>query len=371
MAKNIVFLVHGMGQHFAAHEPDHDAWDSEPVRALDAAWQSFPALASLPREELIEYVPITYDQIFREYLQEVGDAAERVRRYMPAQELQDVFEALEGAGKEETDFFWSHIADVLDYRYGADRFRYVHAHICRTIVEKVQSVWSRPGHENATFSVIAHSLGTAAVHGALNRLGGGNIGESAQFRVGGAFQLRSYISIANVSRVLWYGEQDMYRSTILRPFTPELGRGYCDQFINVRHIADPIVAPQPFNPADWGNTYRDIAVRHVRAINVHDLGHYLAHPLVSGSIFRAVLGGDAFLTRNELNAQVAAYPDVVLADPAQRQQVEKLISDLAATLKSVYGADQALLWSIPKLFAVLLRTLYQHREALRPLIKAT
>ncbi|MET0385646.1 MAG: hypothetical protein ABW321_06790 [Polyangiales bacterium] len=371
MAKNIVFLVHGMGKHFASQEPDQSAqtaWDSHAVRTLDTAWKRFPALANTPREELIEYVPITYDQIFREYLQEVGDDAERLRRYMPTQELKDVLEVLEGASDAEAAFFWSHIADVLDYRYGADRFRYVHAHICRTIVEKVQAVWARPGHENATFSVIAHSLGTAAVHGALNRLGGGNIGQSAQFRVGGLFQLRSYISIANVSRVLWYGEQDMYRSTIVRPFTPDLGRGYCDQFINVRHIADPIVAPQPFAPADWGHAYRELAVRHVRAINVHDLSHYLDHPLVSGSIFRAVLGGDAFLTREELNAQVSAYPDVVHSDPAQRQQVERLINDLSSALQQVYGSDQALLWSIPRLFALLLRTLFQHREALRPLL---
>jgi hypothetical protein len=171
--------------------------------------------------------------------------------------------------------------------------------------------------------------------------------------------------------VLWYGAPDLYQSTIVRPYTPALGRGYVDHFLNVRHEADPIAAPLPFAPAAWGPAYHELAVKHVRAINVHDFCHYLAHPQVSGQIFRSVLGGDAFLTQAEIAANAAIFPDVALADPAKKQQVEHLIADVSRALHGVFGADQALLWSIPRLLAMALRTLFKDREALRPLLEAT
>lgn len=368
MVKNVVFLVHGMGKFFSAGEAEQRPWHDPAIEVLDAAWKSFPALAGLEREALIEYVPITYDQIFREYLSGMADAAEKLHRYMPQPEMADVIEVLEQVGQEQRPFFWENIMDVLDYRYGAERFRYVHAHIAHVIAEKVQSAWSKPGRHNTAFSVISHSLGTAAVHGALNRLGGSNLGSSAAFRLGGAFRVRSYVTLANVSRVLWYGERDIYHGSIVRPFTPSLGRGYVDQFINVRHIADPIVAPQPFAPGDWGNAYQAIALQHVRQINVHDLTHYLQHPRVSGAIFRSVLGGDAFLTAAEIDDAAKAFPDVDSPDPAKRAQIERMVAALAKTLHDTYGSGQPLLWSLPKLIALLIRDLITQREALRPLL---
>ena len=370
MVKNVIFLVHGMGKFLTPADGPEMPWDQAVVKALDDAWSSFPALQSLSRTDFIEYVPITYDQIFREYLSGVASAADRLHRYMPSQEMSDVVEVFQQVGQDQRAFFWENIMDVLDYRYGAERFRYVHAHIARVIAAKVTSVLSQPGRQNTSFSVISHSLGTAAVHGALNRLGGGNIGTSAAFRLGGAFRIRSYVTLANVSRVLWYGEHDIYHGTIVRPFTPSLGRGYVDQFINVHHTADPIVAPQPFAPSDWGSAYQSLAVQHVRQINVHDFTHYLQHPAVSGAIFRSVLGGDAFLTADEVRAAAADFPDVAIADPIRRAQVEQLIAALAKSLRDTYGSDQALLWSLPKLLACAVRDLISHREALRPLLEA-
>ena len=371
MVKNVVFLVHGMGKFREAGDGPEVPWHQAVVQTLDQAWSDFEALQGLERPDFIEYVPITYDQIFREYLSEIADAADRVQQYMPSQEMRDVVEVLQDVGQEQRPFFWENIMDVLDYRYGAERFRYVHATIARVIAAKATSVLAQPSGRNASFSVISHSLGTAAVHGALNRLGGGNVGASAAFRMGGAFRIRSYVALANVSRVLWYGEHDMYRGTIVRPFTPNLGRGYVDQFINVQHVADPIPAPQPFAPTDWGSAYQAIALQHVRKINVHDFTHYLEHPAVSGAFFRSVLGGDAFLTAEEVRAATAAYPDVALGDENKRAQVEKLIAGLAKTLKDTYGSDQALLWSLPKLLACAVRDMITHREALRPLLEAT
>jgi hypothetical protein len=91
---------------------------------------------------------------------------------------------------------------------------------------------------------------------------------------------------------------------------------------------------------------------------------------VSGAIFRSVLGGDAFLTADEVHAAAAAFPDVDIADASRRAQVERLIAALAKSLRDTYGSDQALLWSLPKLFASAVRDLITHREALRPLLEA-
>jgi hypothetical protein len=377
MAANVVFLVHGIGRHFAAGQAgnaqqptaghnDPHGWSDAVIATLKQAWQAFPGLRDIDSQELIEFVPITYDHIFREYLAQIGDAAARVRQYMPSDDLNDVLGVLEGASPEEESFFWDYVTDLLDYQYGADRFRRVHAHIAHEIASKAQAVWAK--HHDATFSVIAHSLGTAAAHGALNRLGGGNIGESAAFRLGGQFRLRSYTAIANVSRLLWYGAQDIYRSTIVRPFSVGQGRGYTDYFLNVRHFADPIPAPQSFVPIGWGSAYQSVDVRHLRQANVHALEHYLAHPAVSGNIFRALLG-DAFLSAQELTQVCSGYHDIDLPDPNARIDAAKLVDQFGATLLKSYGADQALLVSLPKLLAGTVRDLYRHVSTLQTIMQ--
>lgn len=369
MAKHIVFLVHGMGSHFAEGESAQTPWHVPVVKALDDAWQGFASLQPCPRADWIEYVPITYDEVFREYLKGVGDDAARLRGYVQQNAvLNDVFKVLEGASAEEANFFWANIMDVLDYRYGADHFRDVHVHIAQTIATTVEQVWrDRPG-DNCTFSVIAHSLGTAAAHGALNRLGGGNIGTSAAFRMGGSFHVHAYVSVANVSRVLWPDATDIYHDTIVRPGSP-LGPGYVDSFLNVRHIADPIPAPLAFAPLDWGRGFQTLTVQHVRELNLHDFVHYLRNPRVSGAIFRAV-AGPMLLPQGDIDAAVAAFPDVALTDATKRQRVEQLIADFARSLNDVYGHDAALVTSIPKLLALAVRTLWSDRQALGPLLEA-
>jgi hypothetical protein len=354
MAKHIVFLVHGMGSHFAEGETSETPWHVPVVKALDDGWQSFASLRQTLRTDWIEYVPITYDEVFREYLKGVGDDAARLRSYMAADSaLQDVFKVLQGASAEEASFFWANIMDVL----------------AETIVSKVAQVWrERPG-DNCSFSVISHSLGTAAAHGALNRLGGGNIGSSAQFRLGGSFHLHAYVSVANVSRVLWPDATDIYQQTIVRPGTP-LAAGYVDTFLNVRHVADPIPAPLSFAPLGWGRAFQTLSVQHVRDINLHDFVHYLRNPRVTSAIFRAVVG-PLLVPQAEIDAAIALFPDVALTDATKRQRVEQLIADCARTLNDVYGHDAGLLTSVPKLLALAVRALWDDREALRPLLEAT
>jgi hypothetical protein len=372
MAKNIVFLVHGMGTHYAEGErdPSRGPWHAQAIRTLDEAWRTFPSLRSEARERWIEYVPIEYDSVFRSYANRIGEDAARLRSYLPqASALQEVFDVLQDAGAEEAGFFWANIMDVMDYRFGADHFRNVHVRIAKAIAAKANQAWAEHG-TNVTFSVIAHSLGTATAHGALNRLGGGKIGRSAQFKRGGLFQLQAYVSVANVSRVLWSGARELYESTIVRPLTQTLGPGYVDRFLDVRHVADPIPAPKRFAPKGWGPAYRGLEVRHVRSVNLHDLCHYLAHPRVSGHILRAVVGGgDNLLPTSEIEAAAAAYPDVELTDRDKKQQVERLVADLARSLHEAYGSDQALLGSMPKLVARAVRDLFANREALRPLLE--
>jgi hypothetical protein len=368
MAKHIVFLVHGMGSHFAEGETAETPWHVPVVKALDDAWRSFGSLRQYARTDWIEYVPITYDEVFREYLRGVGDDASRLRIYMAHDStLQDVFKVLQGASAEEANFFWANLMDVLDYRYGGDHFRDVHVHICETIASKVAQVWrERPG-DNCSFSVIAHSLGTAAAHGALNRLGGGNIGGSALFRLGGSFHVHAYISVANVSRVLWPDPTDIYRETIVRPGRPG-APGYVDTFLNVRHIADPIPAPLAFAPLDWGRAFQTLTVQHVRDVNLHDFVHYLRNPRVSSAIFRAVAGA-MLVPQADIDAAIAGFPDVALTDAAKRQQLERLIADCGRSLNDVYGHDAGLVTSIPKLLALAVRTLWDDRQALRPLLE--
>jgi hypothetical protein len=199
------------------------------------------------------------------------------------------------------------------------------------------------------------------VHGALNRLGGGRIAGSDALRLGGNFGLHCYASIANVSRLLFRGQGSLYEQTIVRPNLT--GPRYVRQFLNVRHVADPIPAPLCFAPKTWGPGYTELKVRHLRDPNVHAFTHYLANPRVSGALFRALLPAP-LLSQAEVDAVAAAYPDVAVESEDRRKQVEGVIDEVAHSLQSAYGNDSDVLSGSAEWAAKLLRVAWKNRQRL-------
>ncbi|HET8939937.1 MAG TPA: hypothetical protein VFN67_41135 [Polyangiales bacterium] len=360
MAKNVLFLVHGMGWHLES-SAGAGAWHLDVERALQDAWALFPSLAARSFETYIELAPLNYDGVFRDYLQGVSDSAERVHQALGDAEYAKVAAVIAGADAAEQNFFWANAADVLLYRFGGDLFRNVHAKLGQQIAQRVLKAWDSPSGSSTLFSVMCHSLGTATVHGALNRLGGGRIAGSDALRMGGNFGLHAYVSLANVSRLLFRGQGSLYERTIVRP---QLSGGrYVRRFLNVRHIADPIPAPLCFAPKSWGPGFTDIAVRHLRDPNVHGFTHYLANPRVSGALFRTLLPAP-LLSQAEVDAVAAEYRDVDVEPEAKRQQVEQLVDDISKSLKDAYAEDNSLVYGTAEFAAKLLRAAWRNRQRL-------
>jgi hypothetical protein len=360
MAKNVLFLVHGMGWHLEA-SAGAGAWHVEVERALREAWALFPSLAQRPFDAHIELCPLSYDGVFRDYLQGVSDGAARVRTALGDAEFAKVAAVIAGADAAEQNFFWANAADVLLYRFGGDLFRNVHAKLGEQIAARVLQAWDKPTGRATQFSVLCHSLGTAAVHGALNRLGGGKIAGTDALLLGGNFKLHSYTSLANVSRLLFRGKGALYNQTIVRTGVP--GASYVRRFLNVRHVADPIPAPLCFAPKTWGLGYKDIELRHLRDPNVHGFTHYLCNPRVSGELFRVLLS-DAILSKDEINTVVSRYVDVQADSEDKRRQIEAVVEELAKSLRDTFANDRNVVLGSAEWAAQLLRLAWTQRRRL-------
>lgn len=358
MAKNVLFLVHGMGWHV---ESGGEAWHVAVERALREAWALFPSLAPRSFDSCVELCPLSYDGVFREYLSGVSDQAERLRMALGDAEFAKVAGVIAGADADEENFFWANVTDVLLYRFGGDMFRNVHVALGQQIAARVQKAWDTPSSGATLFSVMCHSLGTATVHGALNRLGGGRIAGSDALRLGGNFSLHCYVSLANVSRLLFRGEGPIYNQTIIRP--QRTGTRYVRRFLNVRHVADPIPAPMCFRPKAWGSGYVDIALRHLRSANVHGFSHYLAHPRVSGALFRSLLPA-ALLSQAEVDRVVAEYRDVDVEPEHKRKEIEAVIAEIERSLQSAYADERNVLCDSAEWAAQLLRVAWRTRKQL-------
>ena len=302
MARTVVFLVHGMGDH--QDRPWHEEW----VTALKGHFETLDGTALTRRsfEELYEFVPITYDGIFRDLLdqwRQEGAALDDAKLELGAslglfQLLQSGLEAAGGGG-----FFWTHAADVLLYRaipFVRERVRVV---VAKTIVDALIDRAEPASGDLPSWGIIAHSLGTAVAHDALHALWTAAFTHPELERVapdksGGHAKLVAMI--ANVSRVLQHRAVKVYESTVMPgPITSvvpgrsasesEWFRG-CEYYLSARHRLDPFTRPKPFqpDPIPWPDQQalseeRFIHVAdqsHIRDANVHAFTHHLADPKV-------------------------------------------------------------------------------------------
>jgi hypothetical protein len=96
---------------------------------------------------------------------------------------------------------------------------------------------------------------------------------------------------------------------------------------------------------------------------VHGFAHYLGNPRVSGALFRTLLPAP-LLSQAEVDAVAAEYRDVDLEPVAKRQQVERLIDDIANSLEDAYADDNNLVYGTAEFAAKLLRAAWKNRQRL-------
>ena len=318
--KHVLFIFHGMG----AHAQDivgveDDGWADGVKKLLREKAEQFSVFGDGGFDELVELVPVTYDQVFHTILKSWDKSATALGKYLAGAPIEPLLTWMEGISDDEASFFWTHIVDVLLYRFFAQARDHVQTRVASKMVVKIVSELEAVDWDmnEVRFSVLAHSLGTAVAHDALHKLAttpipdGTAPGKPNTALMPPDFRFHSYFAVANVSRVLWPKHERVEIETRVRPTSGGLSadRYYLHQaFRNFRHVADPVPAFWRFGPTDWGSRYMNVDVRHYRDINIHDLAHYLEHPGVYVRIFAGLLGNDV-ISGQEIEAAANAWSE--------------------------------------------------------------
>jgi hypothetical protein len=300
----LLFLFHGMGVHGAD-------W-AGPVKAkLDEVagrYTEFQA-GREPLSARVQLVSVTYDDVFQNLLDQWNKSATALGDYVVRNGIpvNTLVSWLQGASQTENNFFWSHVVDVLLYRFFTIKTSEVRARVLNQVVDKLTS--EMQGGNPVEASVLAHSLGTSVAHDSLAYLGSTPINGSAAF-LAKNFRFSNIFMVANVGRIL-ETSPPVYQS-VVRPLSADAGGGaYCDRYYNFRHVFDPFPAVRAFKPAGWGGDYRCVEeIRHFHEFNVHDYLHYLDHPAVHIPIIKGLLG--PLIDNAETQKAIGDYPEVAI-----------------------------------------------------------
>jgi len=304
---NVLFLIHGIGNH-------SNGWALDAIKTLGIAAKSFPGFANANQEDPlggeIEFVPITYNEIFDALLERFKDLAAQFEPLNDAQLPSPIkkIEKLSGEFDKETVRY---LGDAILYR----GFRLVRnavlLKVMATIARKIEStVLSRDGTP-VKYGVLGHSLGTTVAHDALQLLATTpwlqaddalaklkqltpELGESLADRVGNNpfspknFMFDAVFMVSNTSRLLFTTDEDPYHSTVRPDRGVDMKEAVCKSFYNFDHRLDPVSKLCRFRiqeawPPD-GQGSKEPMVDHLYEPNVHELSHYLIHPHVYGPI---------------------------------------------------------------------------------------
>ena len=281
----------GMGDHTA------ESLQETIISSANAALQRYPAYASYSFETYVDVQPIAYNDLFEEERARLKEGQKKLSDYFGGQAGYPSVVELE-AKLSRDDFFNSHILDVL--LYGSLHCEVVRARFAKRLNEEFAKATSAQ-----TVHVLAHSLGTAAMHDTLHKL----YSEGMKDDEGNWISLNSVDNridslwmIANVSNLMF---QLNPLKTTINPFSslvrPSTGVAGCtEQFFNVWHQYDPFTLAHEFDPKENGwvhpalykELYTQITTTHLHhSLNPHSLTNYLLNPLVSYPFLRTMMSG--------------------------------------------------------------------------------
>lgn len=300
---HILFLIHGMGTH-------DEEWSATVLNNLRGHAERYAWFSDNDIDEQVEFCPLAYDHVYENFLDEWQENAGKIEEI----ETDDSFDTsdylgwLSDMGDEERAFYWSHLADVVIYRFIPLYRERIRIELIKELATKIRDYKEKYSDRTIRFSIAAHSLGTAIIHDCLHLMGTTQWDEEIDnvFRPQ-HFKFHYIFMFANTSRLL-QSTIDVYQSIVCPPVN---GRDhYFNEYVNVHHAYDPVTFLRRFNPDGWSTDYSDISVNHIRQPNIHSLSHYLDHPEVHIKLLRSLINRWV-ITGSEMEEAVAAYPDIV------------------------------------------------------------
>ncbi len=296
MRRHVLFLVHGMGDNVTSNGLADPGWADAAKNTIEQIYNNYQIPSLIPFDQRFEVVPINYDSVFDTLLSRWAEQSVVLRSTgVPITGIvDDVFNWLEGAARQDDNFAWTHVVDVVLYRFFSLVRQRVKTHVAKQFFAAL-----KPTNDGAvtSWSVIAHSLGTMVTHDVLHAM------DSTTPNEGGISVLDAMVPsanvvamVSNVSKVL---ENDIgvYDSLVVPPTTIKPSTT-CFHYLNVNNKFDSFASSEKFNPAgnpEWdlakrNKTYLNVKIDNVHEVNVHSFSNYLKNPKVHIPLLELMLG---------------------------------------------------------------------------------
>ena len=279
MAKFTLFLIHGIGIH---RDP---SWADETIELMAQAWDKSIALEDSLSDH-IELVPLAYDEVFEDYLDDFADLGKAVftdALELSSDERGELSETFKQREITDRHFLWSYLVDVLLYKMSLVKEQ-VNALVAKQLYERISQ-----GSTSDEFGIIAHSLGTRVINDTLQNIQSGKADESNFYAQG--YRLKFLMQISDVTDLF-----SLPLNTDKYPPKDVYPHGTYDYLRTVTNRFDPIARMIPTRLNHWPadrksamymgrSVYQDILLEHVHETNVHGLTHYMLHPEITDEVF--------------------------------------------------------------------------------------
>ncbi len=348
MNKTLLFVIHGMGVH-------DQGWEDDLKTKLTDLTTRYPAFQETSLWNHVKLIPIRYDNHIVDALNQWQTEAGTASVFAEANKIDgsESLAWLNDIANEDSDFFWSHVADVVIYRFFElyrDRIR---ASVAKQIVDPIMAI-PKSQRDFSRVLFLAHSLGTSVLHDSLHLLGTNQFAGLTNAFSPPTARFRAIMTLANVSRVL-QNDINAYDS-IVQPGPHNKRNSNCSRFFNFRHELDPICMVRRFDPEHFSTRgYIHRTLEHYHDWNLHGFEHYLDHPRVHIPLLNLAMGKN-IVTTAQARAAVdsKAYPQFggTFKDvPVLQQKLQelrtivgslRLESDLGDMLKAMTKSKKVL-----------------------------
>ena len=305
----LLYVIHGMGA--GAQPANASSWWTGLLGGLRKSAKTYAHDGDLvlkaPKAGQILVVPLTYHDFFDDIRARWTQQTPNDLGWLPLAEAlvqadPQTLAQLPGWVNTAGKFFWSHVLDVLLYRY-VNEFR---APIRDRVATGIADAWHKADLDNGAptpVHFVAHSLGTSVLHDSICFLA-----QDPGFSPG-THLISTLITCANVSSILAtnFPAYDSADRPVDASPPPE---GMTAAHFSFRHELDPIAAVKAFRGDLHGwpaSGYRDAVTIDVKDWNVHGSTHYLDNPVAHLRLFERLWPNEDWAARRD--PAIDAYKD--------------------------------------------------------------
>jgi hypothetical protein len=281
MSKPMVLVIHGMGTHKPGETKKTIA------DGLNQAAKNF-GLTDFDINDKVEFFQFNYSDFLDEIRLKDAEKAGEIVKHISLLQGHGLGESTASklvelvSDFDDDEMLYTHWMDVIYYgmMFWGEKIRV-------DLAKKINDLMIERELGNRKLHIIAHSLGTSALHDTLAKLfrKDTDITSKVPQLDTDRFQIDSIWMVANVSRLLNILNDiaDPNHSIV----SSDAG-GCTDKLFNIRNEFDPFTWIKKYDRA-IENGGRHIDVKTIREINTHDLKEYVEAPEVADTFFSNVI----------------------------------------------------------------------------------